>query len=64
MLDAPGIPYPGGCIDDAQVVCNYRIHAMPTTVFISFEGRLLRVRTGSINRDQLEVMVAAILDED
>ncbi len=64
LLDATGIPYPGGGIDDAQVVYNYRIRATPTAVFIGLEGRLLRVWAGSINRDQLEVMVIAILDED
>ena len=35
---------------------------MPTTVFIRFEGRVSQVRAGSINRSQLEVRAAAILE--
>ena len=59
-MDAPGIIYRGCYTDDGQVVYNCRIRAMPTTAFISFEGRVLRVWTGLINRDRLEVIVAAI----
>ena len=50
-----------GYTDDARGLYNCRIRAMPTTVFLSFEGRVLQVRTGSINRGQLEATAAAIL---
>ena len=61
LLDALGVTYPAGYTDDAQVVINYRVRAMPTTVFIDSEGRVYQAWSGAINRDQLESIVAAML---
>ena len=62
LLDSMGIAYPAGYTDDANVVRDYRVRAMPTTIFISSDGRVLRVWTGSINREQIEAIVNSILE--
>ena len=63
LLDALGITYPAGSTDDGSVVRKYGVRAMPTTVFITAEGEVFRRWTGSINREQLEAMVAELLEE-
>ena len=64
LLDAIGVTYPAGYTDDASVVRRYRIRAMPTTIFISADGRVLQTWTGSINRQQVEAIVNSILKGD
>ncbi len=57
LLEALGVTYPAGYTDDASVVRKYGIRAMPTTAFISSDGRLMRTWSGSITREQLEAIV-------
>ena len=64
LLDALGITYPAGYTDDASVVAKYRIRAMPTTIFIDSQGGVFRSWAGSINRQQLEAIVAEMLDKE
>ena len=64
LLDALGITYPAGYTDDATITSKYRIRAMPTTVFIDANGRIFRAWTGSIDRQQLELIVAEMLSAD
>ena len=64
LLDALGITYPAGYTDDAEVVSNYRIRAMPTTVFIDSKGVVFQTWTGAINRRQLEAIVDDMLAEE
>ena len=61
LLDALGITYPAGYTDDAQVVRDYSVRAMPTTIFITSEGEVFQSWTGSIEREQLEAIVVAML---
>ena len=61
LLDALGITYPAGYTDDAHVVRDYSVRAMPTTIFITAEGEVFQSWTGSIEREQLEAVVAAML---
>ena len=64
LLDALGITYPAGYTDDADVVSNYRIRAMPTTIFIDSKGVVFQTWTGAINRQQLEAIVDDMLAEE
>ena len=64
LLDSLGVTYPAGYTDDATVVRNYGIRAMPTTVFISSEGSVRRAWSGSITREQLEIIVHSSLLEE
>ena len=62
--DALSVTCREGYTDDAQGLYNCRIRAILTTVFPSFEGRVSKVRTGSINCGQLEATAGAILEEE
>ena len=64
LLEALGVTYPAGYTDDATVVPNYGIRAMPTTIFIGSEGTVVRAWSGSITREQLEVVVNTSLLEE
>ena len=64
LLDALGITYPAGFTDDGQVVRDYEVRAMPTTIFITAEGEVFSSWTGAIEREQLESIVAAMLKEE
>ncbi len=61
LLESLGVTYPAGYTDDSSVVRRYGIRAMPTTVFISSNGRLLRTWSGSITREQLEAIARSDL---
>ena len=60
LLDSLGITYPAGYTDDAGVVRRYRIRAMPTTVIIGADGRVFRIWSGAINRQQLEAIITEL----
>ena len=64
LLDALGVTYPAGYTDDAHVVRGYGVRAMPTTVFISSDGNVFQTWTGAIERQQLEAIVAEMLEKD
>ncbi len=64
LLDSLGITYPAGYTDDAQVVRDYRIRAMPTTAFITAEGEVFRLWTGSITREEVTAIVREMLDTE
>ena len=64
LLNSLGITYPAGYTDDARVVRDYQIRAMPTTVFITAEGELYRTWTGSITREEVTAIVREMLEEE
>ena len=64
LLDALGITYPAGYTNDARVVRHYGIRAMPTTAFITANGEVFRIWTGSITRDQVTAVVREMLEEE
>ena len=64
LLTALGVSYPAGYTDDGSVVSGYRVRAMPTTVFITAEGRIYRTWTGSITREQVTSIALEMLEEE
>ena len=64
LLEALGVTYPAGYTDDAEVVVNYQVRAMPTTIFITAEGEVFRTWSGSITRNQLDAIVDDLLKEE
>ena len=64
LLGTLGITYPAGYTDDAWVVPQYRIQAMPTTVFISADGSVFETWTGSINRETVTAITQKMLEEE
>ena len=64
LLTALGISYPAGYTDDGSVVPRFGIQAMPTTVFITSEGRVYRTWTGSINKEEVASITREMLQEE
>lgn len=46
LLRTPKITYPAGTTFDVRTIRNYEVLGMPTTVFITTDGRILRKYTG------------------
>ena len=64
LLDSLGITYPAGYTDDARVVRDYQIRAMPTTAFITADGKLFQTWTGSITREEVTAVVREMLGRE
>lgn len=56
------ITYPTGTTDDATIVQDYQLLGMPTTVFITPEGKIVRRWTGVLNAEKLSELVVELLE--
>lgn len=54
LLDEASVTYPTGFDPDGGVAAAYGLYGMPTTVFISAEGRVVERRTGELSEKALE----------
>lgn len=61
LLRELGITFPVGTTPDARPVSAYRILGMPTTVFITAEGKILRKHVGLLTRDHTGEFLAELL---
>lgn len=61
LLETLGITYPAGFTNDGDVVREYKVMAMPTTVFIHEDGRIYRKWTGAMDRGMVTRMMKAML---
>ena len=64
LLDSLGITYPAGYTDEARVVRDYQIRAMPTTAFITADGELFQTWTGSVTREEVTAIVQEMLEKE
>lgn len=55
------ITFPAGTIFSAEGFRRYGILGMPTTVFITADGKILRKYTGMLTRDQMDTFVGELL---
>jgi thiol-disulfide isomerase/thioredoxin len=55
------ITFPAGTIFSADGFRRYGILGMPTTVFITADGKILRKYTGMLTRDQMNTFVGELL---
>jgi thiol-disulfide isomerase/thioredoxin len=55
------VTYPTGTTFDAQVVRAYNVLGMPTTVFITANGKVFRQWTGLLTKQKLEELVEELL---
>lgn len=55
LLRTLGITYPAGTVFDEDITDLYQILGMPTTVFITTDGRILRKHTGLLTFQQMQV---------
>jgi thiol-disulfide isomerase/thioredoxin len=53
LLRTLGIRYPAGTVFDEDIVDAYQILGMPTTVFITTDGRILRKYAGLLTFEQM-----------
>ncbi len=63
LLDSLGITYPAGFTEEGAVVRAYEVRAMPTTVFITAEGKVFRIWTGALDRQEVTEITEAMLKE-
>jgi thiol-disulfide isomerase/thioredoxin len=54
LLRTLGIRYPAGTVFDEDIVGAYQILGMPTTVFITTDGRILRKYAGLLTFEQMQ----------
>jgi thiol-disulfide isomerase/thioredoxin len=53
LIKALNISYPTGSTEDASVMKEYGVFSMPTTVFITAEGKIFRKWSGILNKGKL-----------
>lgn len=61
LLEELKITYPAGTTFDANVVRDYQILGMPTTLFIKPNGEVIRNWAGVLNQQKLEELVEELL---
>lgn len=57
LLEETGVDYPAGYDPDGRTAVDYRIIGMPTTVFISPDGRMLASHAGEIAAADLRATI-------
>jgi cytochrome c biogenesis protein CcmG/thiol:disulfide interchange protein DsbE len=57
LLEETGVSYPSGFDPHGSVAAAYGLFGMPTTLFISPEGRVLERRTGEMSERELEATI-------
>ena len=62
FLDHTGVTYPTGFDPKGGVARAYGLFGMPTTVFVSKDGRILARRTGSLTEQQLTKAIRDLFD--
>lgn len=60
FLDQTGARYPSGFDPHGKVAADYGLVGMPTTVFISAEGRLLERRVGEMSSEELRQTISRL----
>ena len=63
LLRELNITYPAGFTNDPNVIPNYKVIGMPTTVFINADGSIFERWTGVLDREVLEEKVQMMLDQ-
>ena len=62
LLADLGVTYPAGYTADDQVLQNYRVLGLPTTVFITAEGQIHRKWDGVLNLEKLTEIAEEMLE--
>lgn len=61
LLEETGVTYPSGFDPRGSVAAAYGLYGMPTTLFISPEGRVVERRTGEMSERELEGTLRRLL---
>ena len=62
LLEEIGVSYPAGTTFDETVVRGFQLVAMPTTLFIKADGRLLRAWSGPLNSNKINELIDELLE--
>jgi thiol-disulfide isomerase/thioredoxin len=62
FLEEVQVTYPTGQAQSADIVLDYEVQGMPTTVFIRPDGTVMRKWTGALNRSKLEEITLQLLE--
>ncbi len=62
LLAELGVTYASGYTDDANVIEDYRVLGLPTTLFINEKGELHRKWDGILNREKLTELAEEMLE--
>ena len=63
LLDELGVTYPAGFTTDGDVVRDYEVLGMPTTIFIDAQGKIFNKWTGALNGEILEEKTLEMLNQ-
>lgn len=62
LLAELGVTYPAGFTNDANVIVDYRVLGMPSTIFIDGNGEIANSWTGALNTDVLREQAMELLN--
>jgi cytochrome c biogenesis protein CcmG/thiol:disulfide interchange protein DsbE len=62
LLNQTGVRYPTGYDPDGKIATEYGLFGMPTTLFVSPDGRLLEKHTGELTQSQLEQTISRLFN--
>jgi len=63
LLNELGVTYPTGFTNDSDIIQNYKVLGMPTTVFIDAQGKIFSKWTGALNLEVLEEKTIEMLSQ-
>jgi len=63
LLAELGVTYPAGFTSDADVIKDYKVLGMPTTIFIDRNGEIFNKWTGALNGRILKEKTLEMLDQ-
>ena len=63
LLDELEVTYPAGFTTDGDVIQDYRVLGMPTTIFIDIDGNIFNKWTGALNGSILEEKTLEMLTQ-
>jgi thiol-disulfide isomerase/thioredoxin len=61
LIEELGITYPTGTTFDAEIVSEYGVLGMPTTIFIKPNGKIVKKWTGLLNKSKMTELVEELL---
>lgn len=63
LLEEVGATYPAGTTPDAEVMRAYQVIGMPTTIFITPDGKITQKWTGLLTKSKMEELVKELIEE-
>ncbi|MDA1129186.1 MAG: TlpA disulfide reductase family protein [Chloroflexi bacterium] len=63
LLEELEVTYPAGFTKDSNIIRDYRVLGMPTTVFIDSQGKIFDLWTGALNGQILEQKTLEMLNQ-